>query len=83
MAIIDKLRGVDILSPQIGDEPARETVDWLQDEMEPLVANPELELMLDRLLAQMEARMWRIVATATALLLAALAIATGLIIALN
>ena len=83
MAIIDKLRGVDILSPQLGEEPARETVEWLQDEMEHVVLEPQLRLMLDLAVARMEGQIWRAVFAGVAILLAALGIATGLIIALN
>ena len=83
MAIIDKLRGVDILSPQLGEEPARETVEWLQDEMEHVVLEPQLQLMLDLAVARMEGQIWRAVFAGVAILLAALGIATGLIIALN
>ena len=52
MAIIDKLRGVDILSPQLGEEPAREAVEWLQDELRPLAGDDKLDLMM----AQIDAR---------------------------
>lgn len=83
MAIIDKLRGVDILSPQLGEEPARETVEWLQDEMEHVVLEPQLQLMLDLAVVRMEGQIWRAVFAGVAILLAALGIATGLIIALN
>lgn len=83
MAIIDELRGVDILSPQLGEEPARETVEWLQDEMEHVVLEPQLQLMLDLAVARMEGQIWRAVFAGVAILLAALGIATGLIIALN
>ena len=54
MAIIDKLRGVDILSPQLGEEPARETVEWLQDEMEPLAGGDKLDQMWSRIDARFE-----------------------------
>ena len=93
MAIIDKLRGVDILSPQLGEESARETVEWLQDEMEPLAGNDKLDVMMgqidarfaqsDARFAQMEVRMWRMGVAILAILLTALGIATALIITLN
>ena len=104
MALIDKLRGVDILSPQLGEEPARQAVEWLQDEMRSLAGDEKLDLMMGhidarfaridarfeqidarfgQLLAQMEVRVWRIVAIGVAILLTALGIATALIIALN
>ena len=54
MAIIDKLRGVDILSPQLGEEPARETVEWLQDEMEPLAGGDKLDQMWSRIDARFD-----------------------------
>ena len=93
MAIIDKLRGVDILSPQLGEEPARQTVEWLQDEMRPLAGGEKLDVMLaqidarfsqsDARFANMEAQIWRAAFVLAAILLTALGIATGLIIALN
>ena len=84
MAIIDKFRGVDILSPQLGEESARETVEWLQDEMEPLAGNEKLDLMWSRIdvrFAQVEAQVWRAVAAGVAIILTAIGIATALIIA--
>ena len=54
MTIIDKLRGVDILSPQLGEESARETVEWLQDEMEPLAGGDKLDQMWSRIDARFE-----------------------------
>lgn len=86
MAIIDKLRGVDILSPQLGEEPARQTVEWLQDEMRPLAGDEKLDRMMaqiDARFAKVEAQIWRAALAVAAILLAALGIAAGLIVALN
>ena len=94
MAIINRLRFVDTLRPRLGDQVARDFVEALQDEMSPLVTDEQVRLILDSLLPQIDARMaelenrmWRIVAIATGLtigtLLTALGIATGLIIALD
>ena len=90
MAIIDKLRGVDILSPQLGEEPARETVEWLQDEIRPLAANDEVQLHLDlrfaelrTYMAQQEARSVLNLAIAVGLILTAIGVATAVIVALS
>ena len=90
MAIIDKLRGVDILSPQLGEEPARETVEWLQDEIRPLAANDEVQSHLDlrfaelrTYMAQQEARSVLNLAIAVGLILTAIGVATAVIVALS
>ena len=83
MAIINRLRFVDILRPRLGESTSREFVNALQDEMEQVVLEPQLRLMLDLAMARMEGQIWRAVFAGTAVLLAALGIATGLIIALN
>lgn len=83
MAIIDKLRIVDILSPRLGERASRDFADAFQDEMEQVVLEPQLQLMLDRLMSDMDARIWRMGFTAIVIMLTALGIATGLIIALN
>ncbi len=86
MAIIDKLRFVDILSPHLGSDSSREFTDALQDEMKPLAGEEKLDLMMAQIdvrFAQMEVRMWRMGLALAALLLTAMGIATALIIALN
>ena len=90
MAIINRLRFVDILSPHIGDRSSRNFTEALQDEMKDVVLAPEQEQLLARLMAQMDARfarmetrIWQIVGVASAVYLSALGIATGAIIALN
>ena len=90
MAIIDRLRGVDILSPQLGAGPARQTVAWLQDEMRPLAANDEVQLHLDlrfaelrAYMAQQETRSLLNLAIAVGLILTAIGVATAVIVALS
>lgn len=97
MAIINRLRFVDVLSPQIGEQASREFTEALQDEMQDVVLSPEQELLLARLMADVRAEMadvrsemadlralvWQVAATVVAINLTAIGIATGLIIALN
>ncbi len=86
MAIINRLRFVDILRPQLGEETARDFAEALQDEMEPLAGDQSIKLLMaqvDARIAQMEARMWRWALAIVGLNLTALGIATGVIIALN
>ena len=86
MAIINRLRFVDILRPQLGDETSREFADALQDEVTPLVGQENLNLLMaqiDARFAEMEARIQRFVLGVAGLILAAIGIATGAIIALN
>ena len=86
MAIINRLRLVDILRPRLGDETSREFADALQDEMTPLVADQSIQLLMaqiDARLAAMEVRLQRFVLGTAGLLLAAIGIATAVIIALN
>ena len=94
MAIINRLRFVDILSPQLGEQRSRDFTEALQDEMKDVVLSDEQELLLARLMAEMRTEiqaemvrlrnlMWQVAATAVGLMLTALGIATGVIIALN
>ena len=83
VAIINRLRFVDVLRHRLGDDTAREFTDALQDEMTPLTTKEEIQMLISGLADQFEARMWRVVAIATGLQLTALGIAAGLIIALN
>ncbi|MXX48016.1 MAG: hypothetical protein F4088_07335 [Chloroflexi bacterium] len=81
MAIINRLRFVDVLRDRLGDVEAREFADVLQDELTPMMAKEEIQLMISGLVDQVEARIWRVAAIAGALYLTALAIAVGVLIA--
>ena len=81
MAIINRLRFVDVLRDRLGDDGAREFADALQDELTPMMAKEEIQLMISGLVDQVEARIWRVAAIAGALYLTALAIAVGVLIA--
>ncbi|MXV81250.1 MAG: hypothetical protein F4X58_04275 [Chloroflexi bacterium] len=81
MAIINRLRFVDVLRDRLGDVEAREFADALQDELTPMMAKEEIQLMISGLVDQVEARIWRVAAIAGALYLTALAIAVGVLIA--
>lgn len=81
MAIINRLRFVDVLRDRLGDVEARELADALQDELTPMMAKEEIQLMISGLVDQVEARIWRVAAIAGALYLTALAIAVGVLIA--
>ncbi len=83
MAIINRLRFVDTLRERLGDQVSRDFTDALQDEMAPLMTKDEIQLMISGLVDQIETRMWRVVAIATALQLTAIGIAAGVIVALN
>ena len=86
MAIINRLRFVDILTPGLGDQASRDFAEALQDEMEPLAGDQAIKLLMaqiDARFAQMEARMWRWALAIVGLNLTAIGIATGAIIALN
>lgn len=87
MAIINRLRMVDTLRERLGDDVSREFTEALQDEMAPLMTKNEIQLMIASLLDQLEARMWRVVAIASGViigtLIGALAIATSLILTLD
>ena len=71
----------------MGDEVSRDFTEALQDEMAPLMRKEEIEMMIVGVVDQIEARLWRIIAIATGLiigtLLTALGIATALIISLD
>lgn len=81
MAIINRLRFVDVLRDRLGDDEAREFAAALQDEMTPLMAKEEIQLLISRLVDQVEVRIWRVAAIAGALYLTTLAIAVGVLIA--
>ncbi|MYA00609.1 MAG: hypothetical protein F4038_10750 [Chloroflexi bacterium] len=81
MAIINRLRFMDVLRDRLGDVEAREFADALQDELTPMMAKEEIQLMISGLVDQVEARIWRVAAIAGALYLTALAIAVGVLIA--
>lgn len=81
MAIINRLRFVDVLRDRLGDVEAREFAEALQDELTPMMAKEEIQLMISGLVDQVEARIWRVAAIAGALYLTALAIAVGVLIA--
>ena len=83
MAIINRLRFVDVLRERLGDEVSRDFTEALQEEMAPLMTKEEIQMMISGLVDQIEARMWRVVAIATGLQLTALGIVAGVIIALN
>ena len=87
MAIINRLRFVDTLRERLGDNAAREFTEALQDEMAPLMTREEIQWMIAGLLDQVEARMWRVVAIVSglvvAILLGAIAVATTLILTLD
>ncbi|MCY3569399.1 MAG: hypothetical protein OXH38_12270 [Chloroflexi bacterium] len=86
MAIINRLRFVDILSPHLGDEPAREMTDALQDEFTPLVSSEALDLVraeMRVMAARIEAQIWRAAAVVAGLQLTATGIAVGLILGLD
>ena len=83
MAIINRLRFVDVLRERLGDDVSRDFTEALQEEMAPLMTKEEIQMMISGLVDQIEARMWRVVAIATGLQLTALGIVAGVIIALN
>ncbi|MDE2987683.1 MAG: hypothetical protein OXT70_06460 [Chloroflexota bacterium] len=83
MAIINRLRFVDVLRDRLGDDGAREFAEALHDEMTPLMTKEEIQSMISGLVDQFETRMWRVVAIATGLQLTALGVVAGVIIALN
>ncbi|MCY3571049.1 MAG: hypothetical protein OXH19_06870 [Chloroflexi bacterium] len=83
MAIINRLRFVDVLRDRLGDDGAREFAEALHDEMTPLMTREEIQLMISGLVDQFETRMWWVVAIATGLQLTALGVVAGVIIALN
>ena len=70
-----------VLRDRLGDVEAREFADALQDELTPMMAKEEIQLMISGLVDQVEARIWRVAAIAGALYLTALAIAVGVLIA--
>lgn len=72
---------MDVLRDRLGDVEAREFADALQDELTPMMAKEEIQLMISGLVDQVEARIWRVAAIAGALYLTALAIAVGVLIA--
>ena len=83
MAIINRLRFVDILRPSLGDEISREFADALQKEMDPLVGDHSLQLILaqmDTRMAQMEVRLQRFILGALGIGLAALGIVTAILL---
>jgi DNA recombination-dependent growth factor C len=81
MAIINRLRFVDMLQQRLGDDVSRESSDALQDEMAPMMTKEEIQMMIAGLVDQFEARMWRVVAAATGLQLTALAAVAAILIA--
>jgi DNA recombination-dependent growth factor C len=81
MAIINRLRFVDTLKERLGEDVSREFTDALQDEMAPMMAKEEIQMMISGLVDQFEARMWRVVAIATGLQLTALAVVAAILIA--
>ena len=56
MAIINRLRFVDILSPRIGDQPARDFTEAFQDEMKEVVLSAELRAIADQFNTRLDAR---------------------------
>ena len=87
MAIINRLRFVDVLRERLGDDVSRDFTEALQEEMAPLMTKEEIQMMIIGVVDQIEVRMWRIIAIATGItigtLLTALGIATALIISLD
>ena len=85
MAIINRLRFVDTLRERLGDDISRDFTEALQDEMAPLMTKEEIQMMIAGMVDQIEARLWRIIAIATGLIigtmLTAIGIATGVLIA--
>ena len=49
MAIINRLKIVDTLSPEIGEQTSRAFADVLQEEMAPLIGEAETNLLLARI----------------------------------
>lgn len=85
MAIINRLRFVDILAPGLGDQASRDFAEALQDEMEPLAGDQAVTLLMTRIdarLAEMEARLQRFMLGAVGLILAGIGIATGALVAI-
>ena len=83
MAIINRLRFVDILRPSLGDQTSREFADALQEEMDPLVRDRSLQLLLARMdtrMAQLEVRLQRFILGALGIGLAALGIVTAILL---
>ncbi len=78
---------VDTLRERLGDQVSRQFTEALQDEMAPLMTKEEIQWLLAGLVDQIEARMWRVVAFATGIIIAALigalAIAVSLILTLD
>lgn len=87
MAIINGLRMVDTLRERLGDDVSREFTEALQDEMAPLMTKDEIQMLISGLVDQIEARVWRVVAIVSgivvAVLLGAIAVATTLILTLD
>ncbi len=85
MAIINRLRFVDTLRERPGDDISRDFTKALQDEIAPLMTKEEIQMMIAGMVDQIEARLWRIIAIATGLIigtmLTAIGIATGVLIA--
>ena len=84
MAIINRLRIVDILSPGLGDQTSRDFAEALQDEMQQVVLSPELQLIVEQFnarMAELEVRLQRFILGALGIGLTALAIGVGIIIA--
>ncbi|MDE2968192.1 MAG: hypothetical protein OXS30_12010 [Chloroflexota bacterium] len=87
MAIINRLRFVDIMSPGLGGEESREFAEALQDEMQDVVLSSELQLIADRFqsqidvrLAEMEVRLQRFILGALGIGLTALGIVTAILL---
>ena len=80
MAIINRLRFVDILREPLGDKAARDMTEALGDEIAPLVTKEEIQMMISGLVDQFEARIWRVVAVATGIQLTALGIIAAILL---
>ena len=83
MAIINRLRFVDILRLHFGDEASREFAEALQDEMTPLVGDQSIQLLMaqiDARIAELEARLQRFILGALGIGLAALGIVTAILL---
>lgn len=82
MAIINRLRFVDLLRERLGDQVSRDFTDALQDELAPLMTRDEIQLMISGLVDQFEARVWRALAVATAIIIGTTLTALGIVTAI-
>lgn len=81
MAIINRLRFVDLLRERLGEQVSRDFTNALQDEMAPLMTRDEIQMMISGLVDQFEARVWRVVAVVAGVMIAIQLTALGIAVA--